>query len=193
MGPRMTQKPYPNILRRFFLDKSFKQITYFLIEQHIGFFLQFIPGPVGFLMRWCFYKLMCQQLGSSVYIYPNSKIYHSYGLKIGRNVTMEDVYIDARGGVKIGNDVMLAQDVIILTSSHSTQRSAVPIIARPIIFKPVEIGDDCWIGCRVVILPGVKIGRGCVIGAGSVVTKDVKDYSVAYGVPAKVEREMGEG
>ena len=48
------------------------------------------------------------------------------------------------------------------------------------------IGDDCWIGRRVMIMPGVKIGEGCVIGAGAVVTKDIPPYSVAAGVPAKV-------
>ena len=53
---------------------------------------------------------------------------------------------------------------------------------------PVVIGDDVWIGSRVIILPGVKIGNGSVIGAGAVVTKDVEPYSVVGGVPAKLIR-----
>ncbi|MEE1104690.1 MAG: DapH/DapD/GlmU-related protein, partial [Ruminococcus sp.] len=52
--------------------------------------------------------------------------------------------------------------------------------------KPVTIGDDCWIGRRVMILPGVHIAEGCVIGAGAVVTKNIPPYSVAAGVPARV-------
>ena len=52
--------------------------------------------------------------------------------------------------------------------------------------KPVLIGNDVWLGRRVLIMPGVHIGDGCIIGAGAVVTKDIPPYSVAGGVPAKV-------
>jgi acetyltransferase-like isoleucine patch superfamily enzyme len=55
---------------------------------------------------------------------------------------------------------------------------------------PVKIGDDCWIGGNVVILPGVTIGEGCTIGAGSVVTKDIPPFSVAVGSPCKVRKTI---
>ena len=55
-------------------------------------------------------------------------------------------------------------------------------------FRPPEVGEGSWIGARVTLLPGVKIGRYCVIGAGAVVTKDIPDYAVAAGVPARVIR-----
>lgn len=55
-------------------------------------------------------------------------------------------------------------------------------------FSPVCIGDDVWIACNVVILPGVTVGSHSVIGAGSIVTRDVPDYAVAVGNPAKVLR-----
>ena len=55
--------------------------------------------------------------------------------------------------------------------------------------RPVEVGEDCWIGINVVIAPGVRIGRGCVIGANSVVTRDLPPYSVAAGAPARVIRQ----
>lgn len=51
------------------------------------------------------------------------------------------------------------------------------------------IGDDVWIGDRVTVLPGVHIGNGCIIAAGAVVTKDVPEYTVAAGVPARVVKE----
>lgn len=54
----------------------------------------------------------------------------------------------------------------------------------------VTIGDDCWIGGNVSIMPGVNIGKGCTIGAGSVVTKDVPDFSVAMGSPARVVKKV---
>lgn len=56
--------------------------------------------------------------------------------------------------------------------------------------RPVIIGDDCWIGGNVVILPGVTIGRGCTVGAMSVVTKSIPDFSVAIGQPAKVVKKV---
>ena len=52
--------------------------------------------------------------------------------------------------------------------------------------KPVVIEDEVWIGAHAIILPGTRVGRGAVIGAGSVVTRDIPPYAVAYGVPAKV-------
>ena len=56
--------------------------------------------------------------------------------------------------------------------------------------RPVTIGDDCWIGGNVTIMPGVNIGKGCTIGAGSVVTKDIPEFSVAIGSPAKVVKKV---
>mgnify|MGYP000091352893 CR=1 FL=1 len=58
--------------------------------------------------------------------------------------------------------------------------------------NPVEIGDDVWIGTRVIVLPGVKLGAGCVIGAGSVVTRDIPPLAVAAGNPARVIRQRGD-
>jgi acetyltransferase-like isoleucine patch superfamily enzyme len=56
-------------------------------------------------------------------------------------------------------------------------------------YAPVAIGSDCWLGAMVVVLKGVRIGNGAVIGAGSVVTKDIPEYTVAVGIPAKVIKE----
>lgn len=58
--------------------------------------------------------------------------------------------------------------------------------------RPVVVGDDCWIGGNVVILPGVTIGRGVTVAAMSVVTKDVPDFSVVMGQPAKVVKKVKE-
>lgn len=56
--------------------------------------------------------------------------------------------------------------------------------------RPVVIGDDCWIGGTVTILPGVTIGEGCTIAANAVVTKDIPAWSVAMGAPAKVVKKV---
>ncbi len=58
--------------------------------------------------------------------------------------------------------------------------------------REITIGDDCWIGGHVTILPGVSIGAGCTIGANSIVTKDIPPFSVAMGNPARVVKKVKE-
>ena len=92
-----------------------------------------------------------------------------------------------RGPLKIGNNVMMGPEVIILTSIHKFDDVTIPMCQQSNSErKEVIIGDDVWIGTRVIIMPGVKIGNGVIIGAGAVVTKDVPDYAVVGGVPAKI-------
>lgn len=89
-------------------------------------------------------------------------------------------------GTYIGDNVMMGPEVVILTSNHSHSRIDIPMVEQGFDHKPVYIGNDVWIGTRAIILPGVKIGNGVIIGAGAVVTKDVPDFAIVGGVPAKV-------
>ena len=89
--------------------------------------------------------------------------------------------------VTIGSDVMMGPECLIYTSNHGMKRQGIPMWKQKSSkTEPVVIGDDVWIGARVIILPGVHIGDGSVIGAGSVVTKDVEPYSIVAGNPARV-------
>lgn len=91
------------------------------------------------------------------------------------------------GPVTIGNDVMMGPDVVIYTNGHRHDRIDIPMWQQGDSgVKPVVIGNDVWIGRRVIILPGVHIGDGCIIGAGAVVTKDISNFVICGGVPAKV-------
>ncbi len=93
------------------------------------------------------------------------------------------------GPVQIGRDVMMAPEVIILTSNHRFDRTDVPMCRQGTLPpEPVMIGDDVWIGTRAIILPGVSIGRGAIIAAGAVVTKDVPEYAIVAGNPARIIR-----
>lgn len=90
----------------------------------------------------------------------------------------------------IGNHVMIAQDLFVVANNHHFERTDIPMIEQGSPgFEQVVIEDDVWIGARVIVNPGVKIGCGSIIGAGSVVTKDVEDYSVVGGVPARLIRK----
>lgn len=112
--------------------------------------------------------------------------------RFGRGVTLGDhsgIGIGASVGEQthIGNDVMMGPDCLIYTTMHRFDRTDIPMREQG--YSPVRsvvIGDDCWIGSRVTILPGVTLGRGCVVGAGAVVTRDVPAYAVVGGVPARV-------
>ncbi|RCV66056.1 Acetyltransferase [Methanophagales archaeon] len=95
--------------------------------------------------------------------------------------------IASTGKMVIGQHVLIAAYCYIGGANHRIDRIDIPIIQQGIVRKGgVSIGDDVWIGADVKINDGVKIGTGAVIGAGSVVTKDIPEYSIAYGVPAKV-------
>ncbi|RYZ99536.1 MAG: acyltransferase [Sphingobacteriaceae bacterium] len=114
-----------------------------------------------------------------------------FGMKdvviIGDNCQInEDVYIQS---ARIGNYVLIAQNVAILAVTHNFDRLDIPIIqqgsTKP---DPVTIEDDVWIGRNVIVLPGVTIGKGAIIGASAVVTKDVAPNAIVGGVPAKLIR-----
>ena len=93
------------------------------------------------------------------------------------------------GKVIIGNDVMMGPECIIYTQNHDFSRTDIPMNKQGFSEeKPVIIGDDVWIGGRVIILPGVNVGKGAIIGAGSVVTKDVPEYAIVAGNPATVKK-----
>ena len=95
-------------------------------------------------------------------------------------------HIYATNSIIIGRSVLTADKVYITDNLHSFENINVPIMNQPIKqISSVVIGDGSWLGENVCII-GAKIGRNCVIGANSVVTKDIPDYCVAFGAPAKI-------
>jgi maltose O-acetyltransferase len=96
------------------------------------------------------------------------------------------------GGTRIGSNVMMGPEVLIYTRNHCTSRVDIPMIEQGYREDaPVAIGDDVWIGARVIILPGVTVGPGSVLGAGAVISKDVPPFAVVVGNPARVVRYRG--
>lgn len=124
--------------------------------------------------------------GKNINIEKGANFGTGIGISIGNNSGL-GINCKVRGPLSIGDDVMMGPDVMILTSSHKTLRTDIPIRNQGSIPpKKVTIKDDVWIGTRVIILPGITIGKGVVIAAGAVVTKDVPDFAVVGGVPAKI-------
>jgi acetyltransferase-like isoleucine patch superfamily enzyme len=93
--------------------------------------------------------------------------------------------LDGGGGLKIGKNCSISAGVNIVT--HDSVKWALSGGMHPYEYQPIEIGDNCFIGTGAFITRGVKIGKHCLIGAGAVVTKDIPDFSIALGVPAKIK------
>lgn len=96
------------------------------------------------------------------------------------------------GPVSIGNHVNLAQGVVVSGLNHNFQDTTKRIDEQGVSTSPITIHDDVWVGANSVITAGVTIGRHSVVAAGSVVTKDVPEYTVVAGTPARVIRKMKE-
>lgn len=138
-------------------------------------------------------KIVKELLGKSEGAFINPPFYCDYGfnIEVGKNFyanyncTILDV-----GKVTIGDNCMFAPNVAIYTAGHPIHPDS-----RNSMYEygiPVSIGDNCWLGGNTIVCPGVKIGNNVVIGAGSVVTKDIPDWSIAVGNPCRVIRTITE-
>ncbi len=97
-------------------------------------------------------------------------------------------FFNAFDDLTIGSDTMFSPMVNINCADHG-MKLGTPMREQYGTYGPVTIGSDCWLGAMVVVLKGVTIGDGAVVGAGAVVTKDIPEYAIAVGVPAKVVGE----
>ncbi|MFG6383184.1 MAG: sugar O-acetyltransferase [Lachnospiraceae bacterium] len=134
----------------------------------------------------------------------NTQILCDYdcNIHIGTNVSinMNCTFVDCNK-IQIGNNVLIASNVQIYTATHPIELSErltsnwTPE-SKAYFYQtyalPVKIGDGCWIGGGVIVLPNVTIGNGSVIGAGSVVTKDIPDNCVAVGNPCRILRKINQ-
>ncbi|AYD49401.1 acyltransferase [Arachidicoccus soli] len=89
-------------------------------------------------------------------------------------------------GIFIGKYVMIAPSCVFVAFDHRFSSLDIPMVNQGIIEAPIYIENDVWIGANCTITKGVKIGEGSIIAANSVVTKDVAQYSIMGGVPAKL-------
>ena len=106
-------------------------------------------------------------------------------IKIGKNVVINsNMLAMARGGITIEDDVQIAANVQLLTNNHD------PYERRILPCRPILIKKGAWIGAGATILPGICVGAHAIVGAASVVTKDVPDYAVVVGNPARVVKML---
>jgi acetyltransferase-like isoleucine patch superfamily enzyme len=135
-------------------------------------------------IRIKFYLRSCKEKGNNIYLFFPLTIEARYNVSIGNNTAIGTYcHIWGAGGVKIGDDVLIAAHCCITSQGHDT---SCELLRERVTYKEVVIEDNVWLGYNVTVLPGVTIGKGSVIGAGSVVTSDIPPYSIAVGNPAKV-------
>lgn len=164
------------------------KMLYAILGKHLPS-ANFYIKPIGIIsrsLRAFEGALILKKCGKDVNIYPNAVF--SSKIELGDN---SDIGLKAfiQGKCVIGNNVMMGPEVQIWTINHEFSNTELPMMYQGSREeRAVYIGNDCWIGTRVIILPGVRIGNGVIVGAGSVVTKNIPDYAIVGGNPAKILR-----
>jgi acetyltransferase-like isoleucine patch superfamily enzyme len=145
-------------------------------------FLRWLGHIPSHTVRNLFYRLSGIKMGKGSTFHMWASFFYPKNISVGRGTIIGDhAFLDGRAKLTIGNHTDIASFVIIYNSEHDLESQDFRATE-----EPVEIGDYVFIGPRVVVLPGVKIGKGAAVAAGAVVTKDVPEFAIVGGVPAKV-------
>lgn len=140
-------------------------------------------------IRTMFSELIGKPVDDGFGLFP--PFYADYGqnITVGKNVFINSgCCFQDQGGIEIGDNVLIGQQVVIATLNHDL----IPSKRANMLPAPVKIGNGVWIGAHATILAGVTIGDGAVVAAGAVVTKDVPANTVVGGVPAKILKTVKE-
>lgn len=181
------------------------------IFSYLNFILSGFPGVLGLRIRELVYSKLFNYCGKNLTVASGSFIKGFKHIRIGQDVSLgpgiqlcaentdknieigdycsfnSNVMINADHGgfIKLGKGVLIGPNVVLRSSNKNFVKKNVVIKDQG--HKPgfIVIEDDVWIGANVVVLSGVTIGKGAVIAAGAIVTKDVEEYAIVAGVPAK--------
>lgn len=170
-----------------------------MINNYFNLLIKRIFSILYFITHFWVYKKICW----NTYITVSSRIHRKRNVTLGYKVSIShgvtincnefklgnnsqlNPNVTIYGNVIIGSNVMIAPSVMVAGGNHNSSDINILMINQGSTSKGIKIEDDVWIGANSVILDGVKIGYGAVIGAGSVVTKNIKPYSINFGNPCK--------
>lgn len=140
------------------------------------------------LFRSWLCSMLFQSCGKKLVVENNVYFGNGRDFSVGEECALGSGFKSTNRIVTMGNYLMMAENVLFLGGGHTYEQLDIPMGHQGALPKsPLQIDDDVWIGARAMILPGCKhIGTGVIIGAGAVVTKDVPDYAIVGGNPAKV-------
>jgi acetyltransferase-like isoleucine patch superfamily enzyme len=160
------------------IDRYFYLTVYGLVK--------YLPTPIGDFLRFLVLKPFCRRL-LTFWIHEGVTIHWPQNLSVGRGTAINEfVFINAFGGVSIGDNVGIGNGAKLFSAEHHFEKKEMPFLRQPIEPKAIVVGDDVYIGMNALVLGGVTIGKGAVIGAGSVVSKDVPEFAIVWGFPARV-------
>jgi maltose O-acetyltransferase len=172
-------------LKKFGFKKAFVMFLYYGFATH----LPSTSFPGGVVFQWLRVKLAKQMLKSSgvgLRVARQANIGSGQRISVGNNCGLARGLL-VLGDVEAGDDLMLGPEVVMISYNHEYADTTVPVRAQGASeSRPIKIGDDVWIGMRAMIMPGVSIGSHAIVAAGSIVTKDVPDWAIVGGNPAKV-------
>ncbi|GAB6146588.1 acyltransferase [Desulfocicer niacini] len=154
----------------------------------IHWMIRELPGVFGERIRRKMLGKYFKRCGKNLIIHVGFRFRGIHKIVVGDNVHIGvDSFIQASGGLEMGDDVMLGPGVKIWTVNHRFENSEIPIYKQGYEHKPVKIGKGVWLGANVFVLPGVTISEGCVVAAGSLVgIKRYPPYSILSGSPCRV-------
>ena len=147
-----------------------------------------VRKKVKIVLRNCLYanKILRRAKSIGKGFICNAPSHGNRNTEIGDYVCINGLQIIGDGNCKLGSYSQIGHQVLIITSNHNYDEGRTIPYDNENIHKSVEIGNFCWIGSRVTILPGTKIGEGAIIQAGAVVHGEIPPYAIAGGNPAKV-------
>ena len=150
-----------------------------------------VPGYGGIGLRYMVLRRLAERCGENIRVGPRVDIGNWENLRIGDNVSIHPgCYLEAAGGITIGNDVSIAHHTSILSTNHTWSDPALPIRDNPVTYSEVIVDSDVWIGCGVRVLAGVRLRSRTVVAAGAVVHEDVPPGSLVGGVPARALKSI---
>jgi maltose O-acetyltransferase len=166
---------FTQIVNKFFVRiKTICLEFWLMILRFVGFI------PLHFV-RKLFYLFSGIDMPWNSTIHIGACFFNPLNISIGHDTIIGDhCFMDGRAPLKIGNHVGIASQVLIYNDEHDINSADYGNS-----FGPVEIGDYVFIGPRAIILPNVKIGKGAVVAAGAIVTKDIPEFEIWGGIPAK--------
>ena len=142
-------------------------------------------------LRYALYRLAGMDIRTPN-IFPHCTFLGDARIRIGEHSFVNrECYFEAVGDITIGRDTAVAMQVLFVTSTHAFDSQG--RFAKASTGQPIRIGDRCWLGARVMVLPGVTIGDDVVVAAGSVVTRSLESGGLYAGIPAVRIRDLPRG
>jgi acetyltransferase-like isoleucine patch superfamily enzyme len=163
-----------------------KELLVRLAEEYLWWIIRSWPGFEGVVMRHLFLKVTARRLEGFCWIAQGCTIYNSHALSLGRHfATSRNVFIDAIGGIEIGDDTGVGPNTVIITQEHRMVSPGGHFGPQAHRLKPIRIGSRVWIGANCFLKAGIVIGDDAVVAACSNVVADVPPKGQVIGAPAR--------